>query len=119
VSAESRPPYVAPRDEREDGMATLWSEVLKVDRIGIHDGFFGLGCHSLLATQLAARIRSRFGVELPLSQLFESPTVAGLSAALTRPAWPTLVAIQSGGSRPPLFCVSIPNVNALGYRSLA
>jgi amino acid adenylation domain-containing protein len=71
--------YEPPSTETEHLMAELWEESLGLDRVGIHDNFFDLGGHSLLAARLIARIRSRFGVELPLSALFEAPSVADLS----------------------------------------
>ena len=72
-----------PRDACEEAVAKIWSDVLNVERVGIHDDFFELGGHSLLATQVVARIRSRFEAQLPLRVIFESPTVAGVAAALT------------------------------------
>jgi acyl carrier protein len=63
-------------------MAALWRDLLGVDRVGPHDNFFELGGHSLLGLQLVARIRRRFGVDLPVSALFEAPTVAELASAL-------------------------------------
>ncbi|MCY1078719.1 non-ribosomal peptide synthetase [Archangium lansingense] len=72
-------PYVAPRDEVEQQIAELWAELLRVERVGIHDSFFDLGGHSLLATRLVARLRADFDVELPLRDLFEKPTVADMA----------------------------------------
>jgi amino acid adenylation domain-containing protein len=74
--------YQAPRTPMEETLAAIWSEVLKLDRVGIHDNFFELGGHSLLATQVVSRVREQFSTELPLRTLFESATVEGLAGAI-------------------------------------
>lgn len=82
--------YVAPGSPLEEQLAAIWCEVLNLDRVGVQDNFFDLGGHSLLATQVAARIRKSLAVEVPLRQLFESPTIAGLAAALQQLTQPAL-----------------------------
>ncbi|OUL18006.1 non-ribosomal peptide synthetase, partial [Nostoc sp. 106C] len=76
--------FAAPRNAMEQIIAGVWTEVLRCDRIGIHDNFLDLGGHSLLATQVISRLRSLFQVELPLRLIFESPTVAELAAAIAQ-----------------------------------
>jgi amino acid adenylation domain-containing protein len=67
----------APRNPVEELLASLWSVVLGVPAVGIHDDFFAAGGHSLLAMRLLSRVREAFAVELPLASLFAAPTVAG------------------------------------------
>ena len=69
--------YVAPQTGTEAGLAQIWSEVLKVEQVGVEDNFFELGGHSLLATQVVARVRERMGVELPLQALFDGVATLG------------------------------------------
>jgi amino acid adenylation domain-containing protein/thioester reductase-like protein len=75
-------PFVAPRTPTEKALARIWAEVLRIERVGIHDNFFALGGHSLLTTQVAFRARHAFQVELPLHCLFEAPTVVGLAQVI-------------------------------------
>ncbi|GJM42730.1 MAG: hypothetical protein DHS20C20_30120 [Ardenticatenaceae bacterium] len=70
--------YVAPTNETEQCVADIWADMLDRPQVGIHDNFFDLGGHSLIATQIVSRIRQALGVELPIRTLFESPTVAEL-----------------------------------------
>jgi len=74
--------YVAPRDPVEEMVAVLWANVLGGKRVGIHDNFFDLGGHSLLATRLVSVIRDALKIEIPLTVLFDYPTVAQLTAWL-------------------------------------
>ena len=75
--------YVAPRTAVEEQVAAIWGQVLGLERVGVNDNFFDLGGHSLMATRVASRVREGFGVELPLSRLFDAPTVGGLAQALS------------------------------------
>jgi amino acid adenylation domain-containing protein len=71
--------FVTPRTPDEELLAGIWADVLGIDSICIYDNFFELGGHSLLATQIMSRIRDTFKVELPLRDLFASPTIASLN----------------------------------------
>lgn len=114
------PTAVAPaRDEAvqgtsvERGIAALWSEVLGRNHLSLHDDFFLVGGHSLLAIRLLGKMRERFSVDVPVQRLFETPTISGLAefvaARLPTPEparVQSAVTIQRGDpSRAPLFLV--------------
>ncbi|MFT3886248.1 MAG: amino acid adenylation domain-containing protein [Flavobacteriales bacterium] len=104
-----RAEHVAPRDANERTIAGIWSDLLGVDDIGIHDNFFDLGGHSLTGIQVLGRIDEAFGRSLSLKALFQAPTIAEL-AQLLRADPPAreltnLSAIQPEGNELPLFCV--------------
>jgi acyl carrier protein len=68
--------YIAPRTDTEEKLAEIWAEVLQLHKIGVHDNFFELGGHSLLATRIVSRVQAVLQAELPVRNLFESPTIA-------------------------------------------
>lgn len=78
--------YVCPRTALERVIVAQWAETLGIQKVGVEDNFFALGGHSLLATQVVARLREIFQIELPLRNLFESPTVAGIAERIRREA---------------------------------
>ena len=71
--------YVAPRTEVERVIAGVWAQVLGIERVGVHDNFFALGGHSLMATKVVSRLREALAVELPVRELFDDGSVAGLA----------------------------------------
>lgn len=71
--------YVAPQNELQTEIATIWAKLLGIESIGIYDDFFDLGGNSLMGTQLISQLRESFQVELPLRSLFEDPTISGVS----------------------------------------
>ncbi|UCH93607.1 MAG: amino acid adenylation domain-containing protein, partial [Candidatus Aminicenantes bacterium] len=79
LSRLSRENYVAPGSETEQQLARIWSQVLGINRIGIHDNFFQLGGHSLNATVLVAKIHKELDVKIPLKVIFKVPVIRGLS----------------------------------------
>jgi len=79
IAIEQAPDYVAPRTEMEKLLHEHWSTVLGVPQIGVHDNFFDVGGHSILATQLIFALRDELKLEIPLKVLFENPTLAGMA----------------------------------------
>jgi FkbH-like protein len=73
-------PFVAPQSGIEVALARIWSECLAVEPIGATDNFFDFGGQSLIATRILARVRTEFGVEMGLTNLFERPTVKQMAA---------------------------------------
>jgi|GEM_PF-1255062 len=74
--------FVAPRTTIEEELTNIWTNVLNIFPIGVTDNFFELGGHSLLIVQLLSQVKDHFGVKLPLSSLFDDPTVAGMARSL-------------------------------------
>jgi natural product biosynthesis luciferase-like monooxygenase protein len=71
--------HVAPRTTTEAALADAWARILRLDRVGIHEGFFDLGGNSLLALQLVAAIRDALGVSVPIYRIAQAPTVAEMA----------------------------------------
>ncbi|MDQ3563929.1 MAG: non-ribosomal peptide synthetase [Pseudomonadota bacterium] len=76
--------YAPPRTPTEETLAAIYADILRLDRVGIDDNFFELGGHSLFATQVIARVNKTLNVDIQLRALFESPTVARLSALIVQ-----------------------------------
>ncbi|MCA1299388.1 non-ribosomal peptide synthetase [Stappia indica] len=87
-----------PRSEAEREVAAIWQEVLDLEGLGVHDNFFELGGQSLLAAQVITRLNDRLGGGIALRQIFETPTIAGLAAALSVDAREAEPASTSPGS---------------------
>jgi hypothetical protein len=77
-------------------LATIWSELLGLDRIGPDDDFFELGGHSLLATRVLARVADATGVRVSLRDVFDNPTVRRLSARVDDARTPAAPAALTG-----------------------
>lgn len=101
--------FVAPRTKVERELVEIWEQVIGVQSIGIRDNFFELGGDSMLAAQMFVQIQKAFGRNLPLTTLFQSPTIEQLAIILGQKrkslSSSLLVPIQSSGSRPPFFCI--------------
>jgi len=99
----------APANEMEQQLAGMWKEVLRRDMLQVTQNFFSLGGYSLSAAKLLLKIEKRFGQKLPLAALFEAPTIRQQAELLSRGESKTfggrVLPIQTGGTKPPLFCV--------------
>jgi acyl carrier protein len=92
--------YEAPRGEVEEILAKVWKELLRVERVGREDNFFELGGHSILAMQVRVRIRSSLSLDVPMSSLFEFPTLRQLSAEIDALRQARLLdSLASGGKK--------------------
>lgn len=115
--------YIPPRDKVESQLVEIWQQLLGVVSVGVQDNFFNLGGHSILALQLFTQIKQVFGKDLPLSTLYQAPTVEQLATVLRQDnhsvSWSSLVPIQPDGSKPILFCIHPAKGNILGYERLA
>ena len=119
--------YAAPQTDVEIGLAEIWTDILEVKQVGLYDDFFALGGHSLLSVRLIAEIQKRFGLKLPISVLFNSPTIAALARTIEKsqyfsghpaPATP-LVPIQPRGSKTPIYFIHPIGGGVFGYSKLA
>jgi acyl carrier protein len=85
IAVAAAPVTAAPAEaqtQTEKALAALWAELLELDRVGVDEDFFDLGGHSLLAIRAVARVRDQFGVNLPLRNLLDAPTVASLARVI-------------------------------------
>ena len=114
---------VAPRDDLERALCRIWSELLDLERVGVTEGFFQIGGHSLLAFQLVTRMSLELGLDVPLSVLFQNPTVEQLAAVLRGEGLPprrqVLISVEPSGERIPFVCVHPVGGNVACYGELA
>jgi oxalate---CoA ligase len=112
-----RTEFEAARTPVEATLQRIWSEVLGIPQVGVHDNFFSLEGDSLLAVKLFARMENAFAKRLPLSTLFEHPTIAQIAPLLQQPSGlaeqTALVKIHGEGSRLPLFVA--PSISAESF----
>lgn len=94
--------YVAPQDEYEAQIASIWEELLGIGHIGVHDLFHDLGGHSLLAVQVVSRVRDTFQIDLPLRELFEAPTIAAMAERIRVTKW-AITSAEQGRTNPDIL----------------
>jgi amino acid adenylation domain-containing protein len=93
--------FVGPRTTAQEVVALIWAKVIGVERVGIHDNFFDLGGHSLMATQIVSQLRKVFQVELSLRSLFEHPNVFEMAQVIER-----AIRDEQGLETPPIDVIS-------------
>ncbi|HEV8244380.1 MAG TPA: alpha/beta fold hydrolase, partial [Polyangiaceae bacterium] len=121
--------YAAPSNARESKLCEIWQRALSVPRVGRADDFFALGGHSLLAVKISNEVEKAFALRLPLTTLFECPTVESFAKRLAEleaeraggqsAHFIALVPIQPRGSLPPFYCVAGLGGNPMNLRHLA
>jgi len=114
--------YVAPETETEKQLAAIWEKLMGKTKIGIHDNFFSLGGHSLVAVQIMARVAKITGKHLPISILLKYPTIAALALHLNddnhQEVWNSLVPIRPTGSKTPLYVIHGEGLNVMYFNDL-
>jgi len=114
--------FIAPSTEYEIRLAKIWKDILKIDKISIHSGFFELGGYSLLAVSMIIRIEKEFGIRLPLTTIVEQSTIQKLSKiieeGITPDKWRSLVPLRPNGEKKPLFLIHGMGLNVLLYTTI-
>jgi amino acid adenylation domain-containing protein len=126
--------YEAPKTPGEKLLAEVWSELLGVEKVGVHDDFFELGGHSLAAVQMMTRVKEATGKKLPLTTLFQHSTIHKLAGQLNgfnqngkgasngvsvdNQGFTSLVPIREGGSKPALYLVHGGGLHVLFYQNM-
>ena len=133
LRSEFEADWVAPRTPTEETVARIWADLLALEQVSVNDNFFDLGGHSLLATLAMSQIQEAFQAEIEVRELFEFPTVAGLSEAIDKALTAreehqeiaaaggrlSLVSIQPEGINPPFFCVHPVGGSVFCYAQLS
>lgn len=116
---------VAPRDLLEAQLATIWEEVLGIQRVGVADDFFELGGHSLSAVRVIGQVEQQLGKQLSLTSLFEEPTIEHLASLLRETKTSSdierslLISMQKKGEKPPVFFIHPSGGSVHFYTDLA
>ena len=114
--------FVEPDGETEIRLAELWCDVLKLEKVSVHDDFFAMGGHSLLGVNLFAKVEHHLKKRLPLASLFTHSSLRQMAGLIDDdkegPDWSSLVHIKPFGSKIPLFLVHGAGLNVVLYNSL-
>ncbi|MEX2592395.1 MAG: amino acid adenylation domain-containing protein, partial [Anditalea sp.] len=130
-SAHSGKEFVAPSTKLERELARIWEKILNLERVGIHDNFFEIGGHSLLAYRIISAVREQIKIELGIRELFSNPTIAELSGKIKKKAIElqskengekernSLIPIKSTGNKAPLYIVHGEDLDVLSLFTIA
>jgi len=123
VARARRRQALDPADQEQELLLEIWREVLDLPKINVHDNFFDIGGHSLLAARLIAQIQEATGRKIPVSAIFRAPTVASFARLLkdhsiAKPD-PVLMPLRKGTASIPFFGVAAPGVDTIGLAMLA
>ncbi|GGW39331.1 condensation domain-containing protein [Arenibacter certesii] len=116
--------YVAPRNEIEVQLVTIWEYLLGIDKVGIRDNYFELGGKSMMAIKMFALIENKIGVKLPPTTLLFNPTIELIGLLLEKKEttelknWKYIVPLKITGAKKPLFCVHGGEGHVLFYKLL-
>lgn len=114
--------YLEPQTETERKLAAIWSDVLKIKRIGTDENFFEIGGHSMIAVTLMVKIEKELGKRLPLAILFDHSNIHDMAQLIEKEVkpinWGSLVPIRSKGSKKPLYLVHGAGLNLLLYTTI-
>ncbi|MEI6265174.1 MAG: amino acid adenylation domain-containing protein [Sphingobacteriia bacterium] len=123
VNAETDPGFLAPTTKLEIDIAAIWKEALNRSSISIGDHFFDIGGHSLIAIQVMSRIKKDLGKQLPISVLFQYPTIQKLAQLIenesTADINKALVPIKPTGTKPPLYVIHGDGLNVMVFNAFA
>jgi pimeloyl-ACP methyl ester carboxylesterase len=116
-------PFVAPRNQLEEQLATMWMSVLGVDRVGVDDNFFDLGGDSLLETHLLSSLKECIPGGEGLRSLFDTPTIASMVQGLSKADAPAqgdeCIVVMKPGAAPWLFLFPAASGQVFPYLALA
>lgn len=122
VAPQQAKTYMEPQTETERKLAAIWSDVLKIQRIGIDENFFEIGGHSMIAVTLMVKIEKELGIRLPLAILFDHSNIHDMALLLDKKVepikWGSLVPIRSKGAKKPLYLVHGAGLNLLLYTTI-